>query len=206
MSRFGRIDADDKLDRYYTPEWATRALVDYLGGVNGATIVEPCAGMGHIVDVLADAGAVPVAGDIDMKSPYHRRDYDATDPECLSNHYDIDHIAGVITNPPYSADSGSAAEVIEACQQGLDTHVWALVRLSFLEPTANREDLLQRMSKCLLLPRVDYSGPALDGTSSAGETSCWCHWRPDLGTDYCVTRWISREKRDELKGQESIFD
>lgn len=173
--------SDRELDRYYSPEWTVRLLLESIDGDDwGPTVAEPCAGRGDIVDVLESEGFDTVAGDLDPDSEFER--VDAVDPVARLRYRDAD---SVITNPPYTADSGSAFDVLENLIP-LGVPVAMLLRLSFLEPPkrAGRRVCFQDPDsdlyphRAIILTRVHYEGP--EGGDSNPETSVWVVWRPDL--------------------------
>jgi len=179
MRRFGRIDADTKLDRYYSPKPPIRWLVDRLSDVE--TIAEPCAGRGDMIEVFEADGYSTISGDLDPESPYPT--IDATSTFALEWYRDADAIA---TNPPYSAEAGSAFDVLSNLIR-LDVPIWLLTRLSFLEPPkyADRRQCFTddagvlRPDQVHVLTRIHYEGPALDEKRSNTQTSCWIGWNLD---------------------------
>lgn len=201
MSRFGRVDADDHLDRYYTPAWATRALLERID-VEGLGVSEPCAGDLHIHQVLCEY-APEWVNLTDVYPQYSDVEFcDATDPGMTyMMHGDSDI---VITNPPYNADTGSASDVISTLLEALDCDVWALLRLSFLEPCGDRFELLERMDRTIVLPRVHYTGPAVSESGSNPETSVWCGWLQDPWYERNI-EFVSKAERDRLKGQTDLL-
>lgn len=211
MSRYGRISDADDLDRYYSPKWPLELFLEEGSALWNGRIAEPCAGRGDMVEVLEDHGCDVVAGDIDPGSPYPA--VDATDPEAVQERYS--GCDAVITNPPYSAMTGSAFDVLEALVT-LETPIAMLVRLSFLEPPAKGDRKACYMEgagelrpvRVKILPRVQYSGPK--GGDDNPATSCWCVWRPGLdvnGDEPGLTtsvEWWTAEDRDRVKGQPAL--
>lgn len=184
-SRFDRVGNDDKLDRYYTPKWVTKALLEKIDVNPGESVIgEPCAGQGHIAKVLEQRGIFCRCSDIDPNSPY--RQGDATDLNFVKRKFGF--CTGIITNPPYSADTGTAFQVLDTLLN-LEIPIAMLLRLSFLEPPKENprkkcyegEPDIYRPSRIIVLPRVNFEGPGLSGkdSSGAGETSCWIIWKPD---------------------------
>jgi len=205
MTRFGRISADDKLDRYYTPEWATRALLDKVN-IDGKTVLEPCAGQGHIAEVVERDAFHVICGDIDPDSPFYNRT-DATSQEQLVGQYG-DGIDAVITNPPYSADSGSASGVIRACLDAFDVPVICLLRLSFLEPASGRFGIIDTLDRALVLPRVNFHGPGPGERMRNNQTSVWCAWNIDDHSSMesaTLMDVVSKYEADVYRGQSDLF-
>lgn len=199
--------ADDSLDRYYTPEWAIRALLEFID-VEGLTVSEPCAGRGDIVKPLLEAGTDGViASDI---APQRDIEFqgDATLPVHVPGGLPEAHLKSdiVITNPPYSADSGSASEVITNLINELDKPVWALLWLSGLEPTDSRYPLIESLSRLIILPRVHFTGPAINKNSGCpGSCSAWFGWIPGEMDQPATVEVVSKRQKKRLKGQRSLL-
>lgn len=209
MSRYGRISDADKLDRYYTPRWATDLLLNEWAPLDDAqTIGEPCAGIGHIVEPLEERGYRCIASDIDPESPYEQ--VDATSKEALARYAGVDCI---VTNPPYSCDTGTAFEVLENLVK-LEVPIAMLLRLNFLEPPkrGDRKACYQgypdelRPVNVVVLPRVNYHN---SGDSNPA-TSCWMTWRPDSRTAQLgmatTLEWKTIEDVEALQGQTSLLE
>jgi hypothetical protein len=174
MTENARINRNSKLDRYYTPSFCTEVLKSIYGErLRHKVIGEPCAGEGHISDVLRKDNGI-IEGDIDPETPH--RSVDATDEKAVKEFYkDCDII---VTNPPYSAETGTAAEVINTLLT-LDIPVFALLRITFLEPCLDRDNLVKDLSSVITLPRVQFESPEWDDEPSSNPaTSCWFVWEP----------------------------
>jgi predicted RNA methylase len=87
-------------DYYPTPGFMTRSLLHFHPAIEGAWVLEPCAGNGAIANVLRDAGCGVYENDID---PRHRRPdtYDATAADYWSRMQRA-RCDWVITNPPFN--------------------------------------------------------------------------------------------------------
>jgi hypothetical protein len=182
----------DPLDRYYTPEWPTRLLLDHWPWPEVHTVWEPCAGMGHIVRVLEERFGVlgVLASDIDPDSPYPRRDFmGAMAPEAQA----------IVTNPPYTTPDYTAADFVRRALE-ITPRVAMLLRLSWLEPCGDRAGIFATSppSEVWILPRVDFDGPNVGGANSNGATSAWFIWGTGEGT---VVRWFSASDREQYSGQ-----
>lgn len=88
-------------DKYFTPAWVTEALlsVETFAG----TVLDPAAGAGHIVDVLAAHRVMAEGLDIDPDAAHIARG------DFLERGQPADHI---IANPPYGIGSRLAVEFI----------------------------------------------------------------------------------------------
>jgi len=203
MTKHARITDADKLDRYYTPTWATLLLLERLDQLDewssDATVAEPCAGQGHIVAPLRKHGHDVIAGDIDPESSYPQ--VDALSDRARGRYASADW---VITNPPYSAATGSATDVIESMMR-LGKPMAVLLRITWLEPCSARAGLLSdpvmSPDEITVLPRVHYEGPA--GGKGNPATSCWVLWLGCEGP--CEMRWLTTEDRDRIEGQRSLL-
>lgn len=153
--RAGRRD----LDRYLTPDWVTRALLDAFPEICGGRLFDPCCGDGRMARALAPRFDQVLLNDIDPAAPAqtHR---DATDPE-LYRDADSDWI---VTNPPFNLCGPIAWHATQQAARG----VALLLRCTFLEPCEGREWLARQPPNAILaLPRVSFTG---EGTDSA---PCW---------------------------------
>jgi hypothetical protein len=142
---------------YPTPAWATHALLDRFGSTIPDPIIEPCCGQGHILNVLKKRGHTAAGFDIttghDARHVHLYNDFDA-----------------VITNPPFSL----AFEILQTIFKARRRFVALLLRLSFLEPTYQREDLLAERppNHLIILPRISFTG---DGKTDS-VTCAWMVW------------------------------
>jgi hypothetical protein len=88
------------LEKYYTPRWATEALLRHLSLNPVAAIYEPAAGDGGVATPLKDAGYQVFASDI------------APDASWIwqQNFFTVARtpVRGIITNPPYGTGGGLA--------------------------------------------------------------------------------------------------
>lgn len=162
------------LDFYETGELQVRALMRHVP-LSG-TIFEPCHGKGAITRVLGDAGLDVITSDIDSQ---HQCDYygDATQPSVWLKVAGWDEgarlnsrIDWTVTNPSWSGALPIALNAISSSNKG----VAMLLRLSWLEPTLDREELLTDHSPdtVIVLPRYSYTG---DGKTDS-VTSAWIVW------------------------------
>lgn len=159
----------DPYDRYFTPPWATRALIDHLGERLHGLIWEPCAGHGYIVDVLRDAGHSVLATDI---LPHEALDevHNFLEPCAYSP-----GMRWIITNPPYTTAICTATDIVRHALEAFPrSSVAMLLRLSWLEPCDDRAALLldYRPTDYIVLPRVHYIG----APGNNNQTSVWMIW------------------------------
>ena len=183
------VEKRDDLDRYYTPEWATRLLVDYLGGDLAGSVWEPACGADWIGRVLRMHSGINryLGTDIDPDAIAGRWDRgyselvrwwgpfdflnDSSSPGCKAN--------WIVTNPPYNTPTGTATDfvrkAIEYRSEGNVQNIAMLLRLSWMEPCDERKDIWSQTppSDVLVLPRVHYVGAG----NSNSQTSAWFIWR-----------------------------
>jgi hypothetical protein len=127
-----------KNDFYPTPKSATLALLDAIPMIRGASVFEPCAGQGDIEMPLCWHGGCTVkSNDIDrqFKTDFH---FDAT-KQWLPPHM---HVDWVITNPPFSCAMTIIENTLNHFEQ-VRCGMAFLLRLSFLEPTKDRQGFLK---------------------------------------------------------------
>lgn len=166
----------DPHDRFFTPPWATHALLDYLGRQLRGDVWEPAAGNGAILDLLADHPDVAAYGSDILPG---REDIDQWDflqglseptPECFSTWQPN----WIVTNPPYNAPTGTATDFVKRALNTAIDGVAMLLRLSWMEPCEDRADIWRadRPTHVVVLPRVHYLG----APGSNNQTSAWFIW------------------------------
>lgn len=160
-------------DYYPTPRWATAYLLSNLPFTIAEPWVEPCVGTGDIADVVRRQCAAGVTGDIYTGRPADVHG-DAGDPETWDVYQQTLRTppALCITNPPFGQAHRILPLALERCTMG----VIALLRLSYLEPCANRGHWLERhqdrMSILFLPRRLSFTG---DGQTDNVATA-WFIW------------------------------
>lgn len=209
------MSTDDwkRYDKYYTPEWPVRLLLDQWESVTPAdTIAEPCCGRGDVAMTGVKAGYEDwILGDLRPDDNIDRwwpaLQVDATLP-CARQHYLDSGCSAVITNPPYSAETGTAGEVLEAIVGwGLPTA--ALLRISWLEPCQDRvwawlSGGTLRPSQVMILPRVEYTWPeGADKEDGNPATSVWVIWEPEAA-GLPQLRHFGPAARERYQGQMTI--
>ena len=168
-------------DQYFTPKGLTRSLLRHVPTLAGARVLEPSAGMGHISNILkSDFNCRVLTNDIDATMPcdYHM---DATgEPfwELMESTSQFDPMRKrwVVTNPPYK----QAAEILDGAIESGFEGMAMLLRLSFLEPTRSRAELLRDLEPMLshlivFSPRPSFT----ENGRSDSVTSCWFVWQWD---------------------------
>jgi len=144
-----RVEADDSLDYFPTPPWATRALIDLVLfealsiEVNDAIAWEPACGEGHIAEVLSEYFREVVASDIHDYG-YGEHVVDFLVCEQLARKEDADWI---ITNPPFGAKSEAfLLHALELATVG----VAMFVRLQWLETEGRYERVFSQFPPTLI--------------------------------------------------------
>jgi predicted RNA methylase len=200
-----RRQSRDAKERYYSPPAVLGPLVAALAaqgvGLRGSRVLEPCAGRGSLVAGLRAQGAVVVAVDVApppavadngaelWTAPPLRLDYlgDFLGPEVqgalraprqgdlfaprptTDRPFDL-----VVMNPPFSRAAPFVAAALE-----LAPVVAALVRLSFLEGTAQRRPLLEQMGRQVhLVGRPRFARPDKAPAAWSNDTApvLWALW------------------------------
>lgn len=175
----------DTLDRYYTPPDATQALLDHLGPKLCGTIWEPCCGKDWIGQEARKHPTVDryIGTDVDPESiRIHWTKGGSTFEPALLDFIHSTPLAGfnwIVSNFPYSIGKGafkkSAADFLrKALQIDPFASVAVLMRLSFLEPCKNREDIFANdpPTEIIILRRVHFIG----AKSQNNCTSAWLIW------------------------------
>jgi hypothetical protein len=151
-------------DFYPTPAWATRVLLQYAGV--GGSVYEPCAGAGDIATVLEDYRHIGhvTTNDIDRS---RRVDFHEDAREAAAWTYRPDW---VVSNPPFSDAMAITMFAVGKAKRG----VAMLLRLSFLEPTAERGPWLAEHppTHLIVMPRISFTG---DGKTDS-VTTAWLVW------------------------------
>jgi hypothetical protein len=162
MSATGRcLTKRHPYDAYSTPAWCTEAIAKEIVWNDSATILEPCAGEGAIVDVLC------------MYPHAHMRTLDIN-PDCRMGggfdflKYDDDRVDFILTNPPFSL----AQEFVEK-SLSVANYTIMLLRLNFLASKSRKEFWEKHTPTAIhvLTKRPSFTGTGTDATDYA-----WFVW------------------------------
>lgn len=152
-------------DAYYTPESAVKTLLEHVN-ITGR-VMECCSGEGAIALPLVGHGCSVVTNDLnpDMPSLLHR---DATRVgwwEGLANPYEW-----VVSNPPFAV----ASQIVPLAHRYARVGIAMLLRLSWLEPCADRVEFLSQYppTTLIVLPRISFTG---NGKTDS-VTCAWMVW------------------------------
>jgi hypothetical protein len=209
----------DALDRFYTPTWAVDALLKRLALPARSRILEPCAGQElRIAKVLERAGHTVVTNDLDDAAP---TDFHLDFPGVVERWPERvrmmtegqDGLDWIITNPPYTTASCTAASFVEACLK-VCPRVAVLLRVSWLEVCADRERLLaeQPPARIITLPRVRFDGPAIaakkgskEGRTSSPGGNAWFLWWHDAPPDLPLISVVPKSEEVRRAEEERNF-
>jgi hypothetical protein len=145
MSRRQSLDPLERLD---TPDWCTRVLIDRMPSLRGRAVIEPCAGANRLAVVLADEGGCRVNSfDIAPRHPAVLP-HDATDHDWWAT---IPPGWTLVTNPAFSI----AAALLRAAWHAERT-IALFVRLSWLEATQDRADVIPDPQALVVVPRPTF--------------------------------------------------
>lgn len=149
-----RIEANDSLDDFPTPPWATRALCRFLSEampvapLDVLNVREPAANRGHMVRPLSEYfGGGVLASDVhDYGVGYPVRDYLYGPPP--------DPVDWTITNPPFRLAHEFIARALSTSRHG----VAVIVRSAFLEGDTRYRELFSVTPPAYVLQLVDRCG------------------------------------------------
>lgn len=202
-----KLSARDKLDRYYTPPWPTRALMEHLpAGWAGDCILEPCAGANGITDVLRACGETVITGDIcsESVSRYgHDYQWDFVDPQDP-----IPQVTAIVSNPPFSKATPIVRNALAMCGR-----VAMLLRCTWVEPCIEKVEPWMGRNRIfadtpphllIVMPRVSFGRPrgSFHGQTDLA-TALWYVW--GLDRDYCKVVWVDPADVSRLRGQGGLL-
>jgi hypothetical protein len=167
-----RIEAQDSLDDFPTPPWATRALIEHvLGGkkrVTSQVCLEPACGSGHMAKVLSEYFGKVKAADIHPYGYGGVHDFLATPHE--TNAFDW-----IITNPPFRLGEDFTLLALKLARRG----VAMLTRTVFIESVGRYDRLFsinQPSHVAQFTERVPMVKGRLDRRASTATGYCWLVW------------------------------
>jgi len=151
-----------RFDFYETPPWQTKALLRRV--LIAGSALECCVGDGSLAKMLVDCKVVSNDIDPDRQADFH---LDATRTEAWERFPKVDW---VITNPPFN----SAMTILKLAHRHARFGVIFLLRLSFMEPTKERESWLSQNppARQIILPRWSYK----QNGSTDSVTTAWFVW------------------------------
>ena len=186
-----RRDPPKALDYFPTPPWATRALLEFLAPLDGATVWEPAAGKRHMADVLAEYFGQVWASDV--------HDYGIGDllGSFIGEGPDVIKTPGggvdwIITNPPFNGALEFAERALDVAADG----VALLVRTAWLETEMRYERLFKPHPPTYVLqfaPRVPMHRGRWEPDGSTLTAYCWVVWIKGM-TDTRL-QWVPPDAR-----------
>lgn len=166
-------------DHYPTPRFCTEALFKHVRKAddeltNARTVLDPAAGEGAILDVAREQGFVTLGLELDLTraEAARARGHQMGQGDALERRWPRADM--VVANPPYSHAEAFVRKAL-AWRLSVPGYppFFTLLRLSFLEPTQTRRELLTTYRPdVLILPRR----PAFDGRGTDSITSAWFCW------------------------------
>jgi len=167
-------------DQYFTPASACEVLKAHWDGWKACDVlVEPCVGLGDIVKSFPEKQWITNDIDPSINAEHHE------DAKLGATHFRWTHehraakTVATITNPPFScAYEILIAEMRHSQISNRPIKLAMLLRLSFLEPTQKRGQLLSMLPprKVIVLPRISFTG---DGKTDS-VTCAWMIWDKDI--------------------------
>lgn len=173
-----RVEPPDSLDLFCTPPWATRALLECAIPISTAalqlrTCWDPCAGKGHMTEVLWEYfGAVHSSDVFDYGCDYHIGSFVGVGP-------DVAHCPAapswIIMNPPFNL----AEEFVERALDEAVEGVAVLIRTTWLETHGRYDNLFSKRpptTVALFAERVPMVKGRWDPQASTATAYCWIIW------------------------------
>jgi hypothetical protein len=182
----------EKLEFYPTPPWATRALFEHvLPRVSAAQEIkaawDPCAGYGHMVEVLREYCSVVEGSDVYNYpgAPQYIRQADFLDRETV---WPFDQPGWIISNPPFvpAVDMLEKALALDGVEG-----VALLLRLQWLTTEGRYTRIFGKTPPLLVAPFAERPAMCLGGYDVKGSTAtdyAWLIWaRDDAGWRDCTS-------------------
>lgn len=172
-------EAWERLEFYPTPPWATRALFEYVlphVGRNAPLAAwDPCAGMGHMADVLREYCVDVHASDV-YRYPGAPEDIAQRDFLDSGTMWPADRPGWIITNPPFVP----AADILEKAMRDRSVlGVALLLRLQWLTGADRYRRVFFQTAPALVAPFVERVPMCLGGYDLNGSTAtdyAWFVW------------------------------
>ena len=187
-----------KLEQYFTPERFVTVLFDTLSrtgySFEGRRICEPCVGDGAI-SARFPAGCLPFTNDLDPTFPADGH----ADARLAETWQAFPAADWVVTNPPFSG----ALPILQHALAHATAGVALLVRISFLEPTFDRQDFLAENppSRIVVLPRHSFSGDGATDSVTCG----WLIWEKAVHGESAFSFLAKLPKRKKRKGRPMLL-
>ncbi len=188
------------LEFFPTPPWATRALMshvlDPLPDPGVMSCWEPCAGLGHMADVLRETFDTVRASDVYCYPVESGGDsgrfeidaFDFLDEQAIVRAPEVDWI---ITNPPFSKASAMLSHALVKARIG----VAFLLRMQWLEGETRFREVYAERAPSLVAPFVERVPMCEGGVDLEGSTAtmyAWFVWlrEPDAWRRSDAAEWL----------------
>lgn len=182
-----RSEPPDSLDFFPTPPWATRALCEHLLGRpagldvrSDKTCWDPCAGQGHMAEVLREYFQTVHASDVFPYRPDYALGSFVGQPDGL-----LDDIARcpfrpdwIVMNPPFNQAEAFVLRALAEARRG----VAMFIRTAWLESTGRYETIFSKHQ------------PAVVGQFCERVALTKGEWKPDASTATAYL-WIVWDKK-----------
>lgn len=173
----------EELDYYATPSQEVTNILDILSlNLDCQTVLEPCAGGGHMVQGILEYtnknNQHPILIATDVKDRNGGFDKVGTEFDFLSDSYfcGSDDVNYIIMNPPYSTIEPFVIRGLEIAQNGL----LVLGRLQFLEGKSRYENLLKNNPPTDVYVYVDrikcFKNGDFTQTEASAQAYAWFYW------------------------------
>lgn len=165
-----RSEANDSLDHFPTPPWATRALCEWLADyrlLRCDTVWEPACAEGHMARPLSEYFGLVYASDV------HNYGFGEVSDFLWPSDRRADWI---VTNPPFRL----AEQFVTTAMLRSSVGVAVLVRTAFLEGAARHRGLFDPIPPSDILQfveRVPMHKGRLVKNGSTATAYCWLVWR-----------------------------
>lgn len=164
-------------DHYPTPAWVTAWLFAHRRPPQGALILDPSCGEGAILDVAREQGCRTLGYELDegRAAAARERGHQVETGDALARRWAPEADA-IVMNPPYGSEASRFVQHALEWRERWCGHVFALLYLSFCEPSGERGDLFRRCPPSIyVLPRR----PKFDGKGTNSQGSAWFCWPGD---------------------------
>lgn len=166
------------LELFPTPPWATRALMTHvLPAIGPWSAWDPCAGLGHMSDVLREDFDHVRASDVflyplEAGGDTGRLEIDAFDFLDIHAVVRQSEVDWIVTNPPFS----KAAEMLDHALMKATRGVALLMRMQWLEGETRYRAVFEEKAPSLICPFVERVPMCEGGWDPAGSTATMYAW------------------------------
>jgi len=190
-------------DYYPTPTASTEALLNTYGISREATILDPFAGQGHILNVLKRYGFRNLYGS-DLVSYANLKFRPIRTPyNFFTDNYHIKEVDWIITNPPYKQVTESVLKCLDIATKG----VAMFLKITFLETVSRYEKIFKSFPPkhvlCFSNRQPMYQNGVVTTTSNA-VMYAWFIWEKGFTGDPRLT-WINNTDLVKRYKQEGIY-